>query len=140
MVWNGDLFPRHQAILWLTLKNKWRTKSRLMEQGIATDNSCVLCCEGVETVDHLVFACKFSKSILNRTLFAVKLTLSRLDWRLWITRVTKGKTPFARARRRCIAAVIYCLWQEQNSRIFRGQHSAPDVARRALSFVEGLSV
>ncbi|GAB2273227.1 hypothetical protein Dimus_008029 [Dionaea muscipula] len=29
MVWNGDLFPRHQVIHWSALKNKWSTVSRL---------------------------------------------------------------------------------------------------------------
>ncbi|GAB2278529.1 hypothetical protein Dimus_013207 [Dionaea muscipula] len=55
----------------------------------------------------------------------------------WIVKVAKGKTALARARRRCIAAVVYCLWQERNSRIFRNVASSHEaVIRQILWFVD----
>ncbi|GAB2301836.1 hypothetical protein Dimus_035862 [Dionaea muscipula] len=56
----------------------------------------------------------------------VKLSLSRTEWRTCMARVTRGKTPLAKAKRRCLAALVYFVWQERNYRIFKLQSLGPD--------------
>ncbi|GAB2286119.1 hypothetical protein Dimus_020543, partial [Dionaea muscipula] len=71
-----------------------------------------------ETTNHILFECKFSSAVTHRVLRDVKLSAPRGCWRQWFPRVTTGKTALAKARRRCLAAVVYFLWQERNSRVF----------------------
>ncbi|GAB2285245.1 hypothetical protein Dimus_019697, partial [Dionaea muscipula] len=114
--WRSLFLPRHQVQLWLAMqgwsqeasrgghpptkkkKNKWRTRGWLYDMGIIAVNNGVLSQGSVETTDHLPFSCEFSQAVLKRVMHHVKL------------RVTKGKTPLAQARRRCLAAVVYFIW------------------------------
>ncbi|GAB2274689.1 hypothetical protein Dimus_009459 [Dionaea muscipula] len=107
----------------------------MFETGILDMESCVLCQDFVETVDHLLFQCSFSKSVFNGVLHWIKLAPSRCEWRVWITRVTRGNTSLAKMRRRCLAAVIYHIWQERNLRVFQMQvsYSSSVVGDGALS-------
>ncbi|GAB2291603.1 hypothetical protein Dimus_025859 [Dionaea muscipula] len=57
MVWSADGFPRHQVCLWLAVKNRLLTRSRLYEMGILTGS--------VETVNHILFECEFAKDVLR---------------------------------------------------------------------------
>ncbi|GAB2285015.1 hypothetical protein Dimus_019471 [Dionaea muscipula] len=79
--------------------------------------------------------CLIAEAVLKGVLHRLKLSVPRLDWRQWAIRVTKGKTPLARARRRCLAAVVYSIWHERNSMIFSSQASGVNaVIKRILRF------
>ena len=59
-VWNRMCIPKHRFISWLVMWRKLRTKSFLKKAGIAADNTCVLCQNGEESMDHLFFGCAYS--------------------------------------------------------------------------------
>ncbi|GAB2278347.1 hypothetical protein Dimus_013030, partial [Dionaea muscipula] len=79
----------------------------------------------VETIDHILFACAFSQAAIKGVLPCVKLTALWTAWRGWMMHVTKGKTPLAKLRWVCLAAVVYFLWQERNSKVFKAQVATP---------------
>ncbi|GAB2265284.1 hypothetical protein Dimus_000351 [Dionaea muscipula] len=66
----------------------------------------------------------------------VKLSLPRSSWIQWMVRVTKGRSPLARLRRRCLVAVVYFLWTERNCRVFHVKVVASiEVTSKLLSFL-----
>ncbi|GAB2283197.1 hypothetical protein Dimus_017724 [Dionaea muscipula] len=78
-----------------------------------------------ETVDHLLFDCVFSYTVLRGVLCDVQLPLPWSNWRQWMLQVTKGKTSLARSRRKCLAAAAYYLWNERNCRVFHLSAKSP---------------
>ncbi|GAB2291021.1 hypothetical protein Dimus_025277, partial [Dionaea muscipula] len=83
------------------------------------------------STDHLFFGCCFARAVAEPFLMRLKLQKRACDWRNWMVKVSRGKTEVARARRKWLAAVVYGIWQECNSRIFRGcAMQAMAVARR----------
>ncbi|GAB2299031.1 hypothetical protein Dimus_038547 [Dionaea muscipula] len=135
LVWSMEIFPRHQVLLWLAFQNKWRTKVKLKKMGLIEDESCVLCQEYRETTDHILSECEFSRAVLRWTLHAVRLSLPQSCWRQWWTKVAKGKTDLAKARRRCLAVSAYFLWQERNCRVYHISAASPkEVSGKILNF------
>ncbi|GAB2291015.1 hypothetical protein Dimus_025271 [Dionaea muscipula] len=93
--------------------------------GVALDAECVFCHAHAESADYLLFECVFSQAVLRRVLSDIHLPLPQSNWRQWMLRVTKGKTPLARARRKCLVAAVYYLWNEWNYRVFHISAKSP---------------
>ncbi|GAB2290955.1 hypothetical protein Dimus_025213 [Dionaea muscipula] len=79
LVWCGEIFPRYQFILWMAMKNKWRIRVKLNEIGVISEKNRVLCQGFEETIDHLLFSCDFSRTVLMGTLYQLKLAPPRAD-------------------------------------------------------------
>ncbi|XP_074301348.1 uncharacterized protein LOC141632730 [Silene latifolia] len=60
VAWNDWNLPKHSFISWLILQEGINTKSKLFAYGYCTDDSCILCDEYAETIDHLFMDCTFS--------------------------------------------------------------------------------
>ncbi|GAB2269689.1 hypothetical protein Dimus_004611 [Dionaea muscipula] len=104
--------------------------------GLIEDERCVLCQKQQETTDHILFECEFSRAVLHRALHAVRLSMPQGCWRQWWLKFTKGKTTLAKARRRCLAASVYFLWQERNCRVFHISVAHPaEVSVKILKFL-----
>ncbi|GAB2278238.1 hypothetical protein Dimus_012929 [Dionaea muscipula] len=103
----------------------------------------VFCSYGVQGLersagDHgsYLVECEFSRAVLRWTLHAVRLSLPQSCWRQWWTKVAKGKTDLAKARRRCLAASAYFLWQERNCRVYHISAASPkEVSGKILNFL-----
>ena len=66
MVWGKGCIPKLAFTLWLAVQGKLMTKDRLRKWGMQNvDLTCVLC-GGIESVDHLFFACTFAKSVWQK--------------------------------------------------------------------------
>ncbi|GAB2280064.1 hypothetical protein Dimus_014702 [Dionaea muscipula] len=62
----------------------------------------------------------FSQEVAASFLTRLKLQGPCCEWRDWMVKITRGKTELARARRKWLAALVYDISQERNSRIFKG--------------------
>lgn len=60
VIWKSCIHLKHQFALWLFAHGKLQTRDRLT---FIEDKVCVLCKEETESVDHIFFRCKISKSI-----------------------------------------------------------------------------
>ncbi|XP_060190500.1 uncharacterized protein LOC132619685 [Lycium barbarum] len=60
--------PRTVFILWLALLGRLRTQDLLIKWGIDVNGTCVLCKNGLETQEHLLFHCYFSKKVWQEML------------------------------------------------------------------------
>ncbi len=63
LVWSQEVIHKHGFIGCLTVRDRLSTKARLMQWGIGGDPSCLFCRNSIEDMDHLFFACPFTKGI-----------------------------------------------------------------------------
>ena len=56
-IWCRMSMPKHSFILWLAVKNRLLTRSRLQKFRMLANANCVLCDADEETREHLFFKC-----------------------------------------------------------------------------------
>ncbi|XP_074318592.1 uncharacterized protein LOC141655409 [Silene latifolia] len=52
-IWNEHVVPKHQFVGWLYAHGAMRTKDKLIKYGLEIDDSCFLCNQAAESLDHL---------------------------------------------------------------------------------------
>lgn len=106
------------------------TRDRLASWGISVPLQCVLCSSGLESHHHLFFQCSFVQAIWTRycgnlipsvpsSLQAVAVLLSNHQ-----IASSPGLSAVIKLLLQCI---IYSVWRERNSRIFRQTASTEHV-------------
>uniref|UniRef100_A0A5B6ZUN8 Reverse transcriptase zinc-binding domain-containing protein n=1 Tax=Davidia involucrata TaxID=16924 RepID=A0A5B6ZUN8_DAVIN len=66
MVWSSNSIPRFSLILWLLVLDRLPTRDKLLNWGVVTTPSCLLCSANLESSDHLFFKCPLSSSVWFR--------------------------------------------------------------------------
>lgn len=64
-VWYSHCLPKVNFFAWLVLNNKILTGESLMKRGFKGPSCCCLCKFALETADHLLVDCAFSRSVLE---------------------------------------------------------------------------
>lgn len=119
-IWNSGGVPRHSFHAWLVTLNRLPTRDRLLSSGLTVPATCLLCNQGVESRDHLFFACSFSSELWTHHSRRINIgplttwsdslncmqSLSGLPWRRKLQLIVWQ-------------AVIYSIWQERNARLHR---------------------
>ncbi|XP_071709415.1 uncharacterized protein [Rutidosis leptorrhynchoides] len=85
--------------------------------------SCSLCDEVPDSVAHLFFECPYSRNVWD--IMKSKLLFKGLSHKIASVIEVLEKYPFKKQiwsviTRIVIAATVYYIWQERNSRIFKG--------------------
>ncbi|GFZ12259.1 hypothetical protein Acr_23g0006440 [Actinidia rufa] len=106
LVWQTSIIPKHSFILWLGLKDRLLTRDKL--QGYIEDQTCPLCGEMEETIDHLFFQCRVGRQ------------------------EARGTGAQAKAKRIGLACTVYYLWEARNERIFEGKIKHPRAIIRCI--------
>lgn len=63
MIWNSRAPPKVRYFFWLVLHGKCWTANRLMRHGLQDDDTCVLCLQCSETLNHIVLGCVVSRQV-----------------------------------------------------------------------------
>ncbi|GKV49366.1 hypothetical protein SLEP1_g56121 [Rubroshorea leprosula] len=63
LVWFSRQIPKHSFISWLAILDRLTTKARQKKWSPNIDDTCVLCNNGSETVEHLFFKCSYAKCV-----------------------------------------------------------------------------
>ena len=65
LAWNKVAPPRAQILIWFVLQGKLNTKDKLFKFGVSNvlDDLCIFCKEERETINHIMFGCKYSSSL-----------------------------------------------------------------------------
>lgn len=71
--------PRHKFIAWLMVLRRCPKRDHLLQWGIQTDPSCLLCNALSESRDHLLFECSFSWIIWRKCSLKCNFQSSR-NW------------------------------------------------------------
>ena len=118
LVWSRTALPKTRFILWLVFLDKLKTKDRLLKISVTPDDLCPLCGENSESINHLFFACRFSKKCLDATMAWLGSnvnisSLSNLASKKWRVLVARRKII-------CIAlsCLVYNIWQCRNEAIW----------------------
>jgi hypothetical protein len=108
---------------WLAIHRRWRAERRF-KHGMQDDASCSLCCQEMETLDHLLLAYAFSRDVWFQVLrrYGWELQAPTVDDRFvhWWIRVRKL---VPKARRKgfdsLVLVVAWTIWLERNTCTFR---------------------
>ncbi|XP_058217275.1 uncharacterized protein LOC131328341 [Rhododendron vialii] len=125
LVWFSRSVSKWSFILWLACLRRLSTKERLRHRGLTIDSVCVLCSQRDETLQHLFFACSYFRSIWMVILqrFLVQRDPEEWDSELrWAIDHCRGKSFRSFLLKLVLAAGVYYIWLERNSRVFGGNH------------------
>jgi len=110
--------------IWLVQHDKCWTAARRRRHGLQDDDSCVLCEQAPETIDHLLIQCPFARELwfnLFSKLGWEPVSPSAQDRQLaaWWTVARKC---IRKDGRQCFDSVVilvsWMLWKERNNRMF----------------------
>lgn len=63
IVWFKGCAPKQSFIMRMACRRKLLTRDKQKKWGCVNEDSCVLCNNGVESIDHLFFQCKYTNKI-----------------------------------------------------------------------------
>ena len=110
--------------IWLVLHERCWTVARRKKHGLQDDDTCVLCNQSSETIDHLLIACPFSREIWFNVLRkvgweSVTPSLHMDHLASWWTEARKHvPKPNRRGFDSLVVLICWQLWKERNDRTF----------------------
>ena len=123
--------------LWLVVKKKLGTQDRLHnpQPGIL----CLFCGIQIETHEHLLFDCTFSKVVWRKIQQKGNFHVPNLSWEdlvTWMSTRWKGRSLGTKIKKLCLAVVVYLLWWERNQRFHNNTTSRhEDLAATAIEHI-----
>ncbi|XP_019241241.1 PREDICTED: uncharacterized protein LOC109221237 [Nicotiana attenuata] len=108
----------------MTAHGKLYTKDRLSKWGIQIDQECVLCRQASETIQHLFFECSYAAELWGNLLAWQGIRRPVYGWAeelAWVEKWLKRKTATTELYKMTLAACVYYVWQERNTRIFQAK-------------------
>jgi len=119
--------PKCKFFIWLVLHDRCWTAARRKKHGLQDDDSCALCSQAPETIEHLLLCCSFSRELwfqlFHRIGWSAVSPSSHDQWLVaWWTRARKR---ILKEERSCFDSVVilicWMVWKERNKRIFDRQ-------------------
>ncbi|KAL2938776.1 hypothetical protein RDABS01_022225 [Bienertia sinuspersici] len=112
-----DVSSQTQICVWLACRGRLQVKERLERMGLVTNNTCLLCGQGVETHMHIMGECTFNRQCIQATkkwlgIGATVVTIPELI--RWIGRVYRGTKFRKQVVYASWAAVLYSIWRNRN--------------------------
>lgn len=124
LIWDIDIVPRHQFILWLISRNRLPTQVRLLNQGRIDFNLCAFCSEEPDSIEHLFFRCRISASLAFFWAARCNLPWRNRCWSealTWARKFLMGKDFYHRIVRFSFGALCHLIWKKRNAIIFGGE-------------------
>ncbi|KAF8107081.1 hypothetical protein N665_0126s0001 [Sinapis alba] len=118
IVWIKGGIPRHIFLCWLHYLNRCPTKDRLIQWGLNTDPTCLLCNSAPETRDHLFYQCSYSWHLWQRVALRCSFTPSQ-QWNQTISDLQAIPAASTTSQLILLAwqSTMYYIWTERNSRL-----------------------
>ena len=113
----------YKVFIWLVTLDRCWTAERRARHGLSHSPTCVLCHQALETIDHLLVGCPFSREIWHRVLSSFRLTAAIptaqdrfIDW--WSAATLN--TPHSLRKGFASLAVLtaWSLWRHRNAVLF----------------------
>jgi hypothetical protein len=122
-VWKTSAPPRTKLFFWLVLHKKCWTADRRWRHGLQDGNSCIMCDQGAETMDHIILGCVFSREVWSSCLRTYHLhqavSVQEQDIMIWWTNTRKLlPKQIRRGFDSLFFLVAWNLWKERNARTF----------------------
>ncbi|XP_074318399.1 uncharacterized protein LOC141655208 [Silene latifolia] len=136
-IWSPNVIPKHSFITALAAQGKLPTVDNLCRRGLYLVNWCVLCKGATENHAHLFFACPFAGDLWRQVLGWMRVygrTANLRQELLWCRHRNSRKHWKAGWYCCWLAACVYTIWQERNTRIFTGKESGVHGLLRQVQF------
>jgi hypothetical protein len=65
-LWKTKAPNNCRFFVWLVLLGRCWTADRLHRRGLRSDSTCILCCQGIKTIDHILVQCVFALKFGSR--------------------------------------------------------------------------
>ncbi|OEL13592.1 hypothetical protein BAE44_0025387, partial [Dichanthelium oligosanthes] len=129
-LWKIKVPNEFRFFFWLALQDRCWTSVRLLRHGLRNNDSCALCCQHAESIDHLLLYCVYSREVwftfLRRSGWQRLTPSPSGNLSTWWLRSRKL---VAKARRKPFDSVCLLLtrqlWLERNNRVFRNASRVP---------------
>jgi hypothetical protein len=135
-IWKTAAPPRVRFFFWLVMHGRCWTAERRFRHGLQPASTCILCDQGIETIDHILLGCCFSGEVwhiwisrLNLQHVVVVADEPALLW--WLRCRKRVPKPVRRGFDSLFFLIGWMLWKERNARTFNGiATSAAQLAHR----------
>ncbi|XP_074284008.1 uncharacterized protein LOC141608566 [Silene latifolia] len=121
---------------WLYAHGAMRTKDKLIMFGLDVEDSCFMCAQTAESIDHLMCDCVYSRRIIQEINQRLQLMFPITDLLGWCNQKTGTKLQkglqFA-----LLWGIVYSIWQQRNKRRMEGMLQRPErVAKYVIEEVK----
>ena len=113
--------------MWLIVLNKLPTTDRLLQIGISATNTCPICNNSQESVEHLFFDCPYSKETWKLVMTEFP-AIQSAPWSEILEKLLNPAGILAACDavfKRRLSALAYYIWLERNYRKFENSSLAP---------------
>ncbi|WVZ66620.1 hypothetical protein U9M48_015811 [Paspalum notatum var. saurae] len=122
-IWKTKVPPKVKFFAWLVAQDRCWTASRRRRHGLQDHDSCALCDQESETIDHLMLQCSFSRQVWFlalsvfswQTLIPAASDTSMFWWSSARNRVRKEYRPGFDG---LVLLIFWMIWKERNARVF----------------------
>jgi len=124
LLWKARAPDKCKIFIWLVLHDRCWTADRRKRHGLQDDDTCTLCSQSPETIDHMLLCCPFSRELwfllFHRVGWSTISPSSQDQWLVvwWI----RARKCIHKEDRQCFDSVIilvcWMLWKERNDRVF----------------------
>ncbi|XP_017228254.1 uncharacterized protein LOC108203694 [Daucus carota subsp. sativus] len=119
-VWNRFSIPKCAFTFWLALKGRLLTKDRMRKFHMATDLRCFLCCNAIETHDHLFGSCPFITEVISDHAFV--FTGDRASYINGLFLLNRPRGIRKSIGTLFLSIAVYLTWRERNDRAHNLDH------------------
>ncbi|XP_074291947.1 uncharacterized protein LOC141618764 [Silene latifolia] len=131
------IVPSHRIICSLAAQMKLATVDNMQHRGFYMLNRCSLCEVDLEDHAHLFFHCSFSKDIWQQLMHWMGINRAGSCLLAELEQAGVGNKQNWRMAWFCttLAAAVYQIWNERNSRLFRGRKATANEIIRKIKFL-----
>lgn len=132
-VWNRYIHPRLSGIAWKILQDCVATEDNLSRRGVNFPSMCRLCRSEEETLEHLIWHCKFSKQLWR---WVTKFFSIRYNFQSIMKAIRQGCPFIKQLWNATVISTVIVIWKHRNSIIFEeGVASQQDCRQQIRSQV-----
>ncbi|XP_043717559.1 uncharacterized protein LOC122665471 [Telopea speciosissima] len=135
-VWFEGSIKSHSFVSWRCLVDALPTRDNLLHRGIPVQHSCEFCWAGIESRNHIFFACPFSIDIWRRIFGMCSLhgqaPMNIFDAAIWVRYAAGRAGSLGVVLKLAFCATIKHIWFERNFRIFRQKARSKDQIVEAI--------
>ena len=138
-IWKTWAPPRCKFFIWLVVHNRVWTADRLAKRNLPHPESCPLCDQVDETINHLLVGCVFARQVWTLVLEQIGLLLvapqhnvSRFS-RWWKRSIAAVPKEIRKGLNSLIILVAWEIWKHRNSCVFDNKRPNIQEVFRAIS-------
>ena len=141
-IWQAWAPAKCRLLTWLFVQNRVLTADRLLARQWPNSYFCPLCMRNLETAEHLLVECPWSRSLWDTVAACFGLASFRPGlWpdpplpslTGWLATLSTDLGAASKKAKSLALLVIWAIWRERNARIFRASSLTPSAAAQLVA-------